>query len=252
MLYGHVDVVTTVGQQWAQPPFGGEHRRRLRVGPRRARHEGRRRDVRRRVHRGARGGLPDAAAAAGPERRGERRRRGRDVHRRRAPRALRRREARARRVRRRDAVDRRPALLSDPGRGEAAVLAARARARHRRPRRARRARAARCGSSATCCARSTASSRRCTSSRSSATGSRRWPPSCRARRRSLLRRLLDPKTADLAARALGPRGRQLEPRDPQHRQPDDRPRRRQDQRHPERGRAAARRAAPARLQRRTT
>jgi acetylornithine deacetylase/succinyl-diaminopimelate desuccinylase-like protein len=24
LLYGHVDVVTTVGQQWSQPPFGGE------------------------------------------------------------------------------------------------------------------------------------------------------------------------------------------------------------------------------------
>ena len=36
-----------------------------------------------------------------------------------------------------------------------------------------------------------------------------WPPSCRGTPALLLRRLLDPKTADLAARALGPRGRQL-------------------------------------------
>ena len=61
-----------------------QHRRRLRLGPRRARHEGRRRDVRRRVHRRARSRLRNAAAPAHPERRGERRRRRCDVHRRRA------------------------------------------------------------------------------------------------------------------------------------------------------------------------
>ena len=57
VLYGHVDVVTTVGQQWTRAAVRGEHRRRLRLGPRRARHEERRRDVRRRVRRGARGRL---------------------------------------------------------------------------------------------------------------------------------------------------------------------------------------------------
>ena len=62
-------------------------------------------------------------------------------------------------------------------------------------------------SSATSCARSTASSRRCTSSRSSASGSRRWPRELPRTQALLLRRLLDPRTADLAARALGPRGR---------------------------------------------
>ena len=44
LLQGHVDVVTTAGQQWSQPPVRGARARRLHLGPRRDRHEGRRRD----------------------------------------------------------------------------------------------------------------------------------------------------------------------------------------------------------------
>ena len=64
------------------PALRRRARRRLRLGTRRARHEGRRRDVHRGVRRGARGRLADAAASLDPERRGERRRRGREVPRR--------------------------------------------------------------------------------------------------------------------------------------------------------------------------
>ena len=41
LLYGHVDVVPTAGQQWTHPPFSADDRRRDGLGTRRARHEGR-------------------------------------------------------------------------------------------------------------------------------------------------------------------------------------------------------------------
>ena len=60
LLYGHVDVVTTAGQRWTPPPVRRRRARRLHLGPRRGRHEGRRRDDARRVpaREGARASSP--------------------------------------------------------------------------------------------------------------------------------------------------------------------------------------------------
>ena len=139
-----------------------------------------------------------------------------------------------------------PPLLPDSGGGEAVVLAARARARHWRARRARR------------------EGRRDAEARRHAADARP-PPAAGARHpaRPRLVRADGRRAAAPAGAAPAPAARSedrrsrsartrparpaAEPRDPQHGQPDDRPRRRQDQRHPERDRAGARRAAPAGL-----
>ena len=221
------------------PPFGGRDRRRLRLGPRRARHEGRRRDVRRRVRRGARSrARATPLVLAHPERRGERRRRRREVHRRGAS--------------RRASAARGTRSASSAARRSGSPDAASTRSRWRRSRSA--------GCARTCAApgghgalgvkggamRKLGDMLR-TLDRQAAAGAHH-PARPRLVRADGGRAAAPAGAASCAgcstrrrptspSRALGPRGRQLRPRDPQHGQPDDRPRRRQDQRHPERGRA---------------
>ena len=192
-------------------------------------------------------GSPNAAHPRDPERRGERRRRRRALSRRRARRT----RSAARSTRSASSAARRSgsrASRSIRSRSPRSRCAGCARPCAAPAATARSAsRAARCASSATCCARSTASSRRSTSSRSCANGSRRWPtqlPRTQAVRAAPCCSTRGPPTSRRAR--SGRAAAQLEPRHPQHGQPDDRARRRQDQRHPERDRAAARRPDPAR------
>ena len=185
LLYGHVDVVTTAGQRWSRPPFealeqdgfiwgrgavdmkGGVAMmlsallRARRRGPR----AGRRRDLLR-----ARG-------------RGEHERVRRRVAGARAPRAVRRRAVRDRRVRRLHDARRRAALLSDPGRREAGLHAAGDAARAR-PATARCpcAGGAMAQARAGCSSGWTGGGCRCTSRRSRGRWWRRWRARCRARR----------------------------------------------------------------------
>ncbi len=135
LLYGHVDVVPTAGQQWTHPPFDaelvdgvvwGRGALDMKSGVAmmitafvRAKVEGR---------------VPPGGASLCARRRGARRRLRREVPRRAAARGARRREARARRGRRHPLRGGWEALLPDPGGREADVPHASDGSRPRRPR----------------------------------------------------------------------------------------------------------------------
>ena len=87
-LICHVDTVPADPAEWTRDPWGGELGRRLRLGPRRARHEGPGGFGDRRLPGARRGGLaagPRRHAAGGQRRRGDRRPQRRDVALRGAP-----------------------------------------------------------------------------------------------------------------------------------------------------------------------